>query len=141
MRFWDTSALVPLHVNEDATDRMRALLKADPTVAVWWATPVECASALARQHRAGVLGEDAYAKALKALTETLRGWRPVRPSQTVRYHAMRFVRVHGLRAADALQLGAAVEWALVETGGRAFVSLDARLRAKALLEGFTVLPE
>ena len=141
MRFWDSSALVPLHVDDSQTAGMRALLRTDSKVAVWWATPVECASALARRNREAMLSDDEYAKAFNALKWTLKGWRAIRPSQFLRYHAMRFVRIHGLKAADAIQLAAATTWALDSMGGRQFVSLDGRLRAKALLEGFTVLPE
>jgi len=61
------------------------------------------------------------------------------PDEEVRRQARRLLRVHPLRAADALQLGAAIVWA-GRYEGREFVSLDARLREAARLEGFAVLP-
>jgi len=45
--FWDSSALVPLCVRQGITPRAIALYKLYDAV-VWWATPVEIASALAR---------------------------------------------------------------------------------------------
>ncbi len=140
MKFWDASALAPLHARERRTAELQALAKSDEGIVVWWGTVVECASALARLNRRGSLTDDAYAKALEALVVTSRGWRPVTPSQDVRYDAMRFVRVHPLSAADAFQLAAAVHWAQQRPGGLDFVCLDARLRQAAAIEGFTLLP-
>ncbi len=45
--FWDTSALVPLCVRQSVTPGAIALYRVHDAV-VWWATPVEIASALAR---------------------------------------------------------------------------------------------
>ena len=67
MRFWDSSALVPLCVDEPATDAALALLAEDPEVAVWWATPVECASALARLERDGAFVPEAASDAFARL--------------------------------------------------------------------------
>jgi hypothetical protein len=47
---------------------------------------------------------------------------------------------HALRAADALQLAAALDWCDGNTRGESFVCLDDRLRGAAVLEGFRVLP-
>ena len=47
MRFWDSSGIVPLLVEEASSASMRAHLRADGDLVVWWATPVECVSALA----------------------------------------------------------------------------------------------
>jgi uncharacterized protein len=46
MKFWDASAVVPLLVAEETTDAVQALALEDSTMLVWWATQVECASAL-----------------------------------------------------------------------------------------------
>jgi hypothetical protein len=48
---------------------------------------------------------------------------------------------HPLRAADALQLAAALVWTGEAAAGEAFVCLDERLRDAARREGFEVLPE
>ena len=56
MRFWDSSALMPLLVPEARSDQLVAPMRNDPTAAVWWATPVEWASAPVRLERRGRLG-------------------------------------------------------------------------------------
>ena len=141
MRFWDSSALVPLIVREKETEVRRDIFMADRKVFVWWATPVECAAALARRHRDGVLPEARYERALSVLAGESAGWRPVAPTALVQAEAMRAVRVHPLKTGDALQLAAAIAWAEQRPAGNTVVSLDLKLRRAASLEGFTVLPE
>jgi uncharacterized protein len=140
VRYWDASALFPLLVNEPATSEARALLKSDGIVYVWWGTPVECASGLARRLREAELAPARHEEALKTLVAAMRGWKPIVPSDALRADAMRFARLHALRAGDALQLAAALHWAQRAPDGFALVSLDRRLRDAARLEGFTVLP-
>lgn len=59
MKFWEASAVVPLAVAEPSTRAMQAVVRKDPVMRICWATAVECASALARLERAGLLGEAA----------------------------------------------------------------------------------
>jgi len=47
--------------------------------------------------------------------------------------------VHPLRAADSLQLAAALSWVREEPGGASLASLDDNLRIAATKEGFTVV--
>ena len=61
------------------------------------------------------------------------------PSQRVGQAAQRLLRVHPLRAADALQLAAAVVAADGEPGSMPFVTLDDRLALAAQREGFPVV--
>jgi predicted nucleic acid-binding protein len=71
---------------------------------------------------------------------TLRaGWLEILPSHEVRGEAMRLLRVHPLRAADALQLAAALLWKGAAGEGR-FVTFDERLGLAARLEGMRVVP-
>ncbi|MFC1791802.1 hypothetical protein ACFL0I_04985 [Gemmatimonadota bacterium] len=53
--------------------------------------------------------------------------------------AVRLLRVHALRAADALQLSAALVWAGSPRGAE-LVTYDERLALAARLEGFRVVP-
>ena len=62
------------------------------------------------------------------------------PTERVRESARRFLRVHHLRAADALQLGAAFVAAEGVPSSLALVTLDSRLAEAALREGFEVVP-
>ena len=107
MRFWDTSALVPLLVHEDATRAVRAHYTADPVVIVAWTTPIECASAIARAEHEGLFTPSEATIAFARLDDLARVWREVEPSDDVRDLARRLVRVHRLRAADAVQLASA----------------------------------
>ena len=53
MRFWDTSAIVPLLVAEEMTSAALGALREDAQMYVWWGTGVECVSAIARLERRG----------------------------------------------------------------------------------------
>lgn len=140
MRFWDTSAWVPLLVAEPSTPVIEAVLKEDPDPIVWWGSAVECASALAGGVRDGRLTSDDHQTALAALRAFREFAFEVGPSEEVRGRAMRLLSVHPLRAADALQLAAALVWCRERTAGAGFVSLDDRLRSAAEKEGFDVRP-
>jgi len=139
LRFWDSSALLPLLVEEPSSDRTRALLRADHEVVVWWGTRLECTSALARLRREEVLDLDGEEIALALLRSLQDSWWEVQPSEEVRRRATRLLRVHPLKAADALQLGAALV-CFGELGGEC-VTFDERLARAARLEGLTVVPE
>ena len=138
MRFWDSSALVALCLAQPASKAARAALTTDPDLVVWWGSTVECASAIARLHLEELLTASGESAA-RALLDTLRRtWFEVQPGDSVRAQAMRLVRLHPLRAADALQLAAAIEWAGSPASG-AFVTFDERLRRAAEREGFDVV--
>lgn len=140
MRFWDSSAIVPLLVYEPTSPALHSILDADTTVAVWWATAVECNSALARREREGLLQADQVAAAQRRLRELQSGWYEVSPSQRLRDAAKRLVSTHDLRASDALQLAAALAATEDEPAALAFVCFDRRLSVAAAREGFTVIP-
>ena len=55
MKFWDTSAIVPLCVQEPTSATVQEILVEDPSIVVWWGTRIECISALMRQVREGSL--------------------------------------------------------------------------------------
>ncbi len=139
MKFWDSSALVPLLVQQPASAAVRVLVDADPAVLVWWAASLECESAIARLTRMGALdkpGAHGARSRLQALEET---WAEVEPVSMVRQVARRMIRVHPLRAADALQLAAAVAASGDSPSSLDFVTLDERLADAARLEGFPVV--
>ena len=139
MKFWDTSALVPLLVAEDATKAVTSLLTADPIVLVAWTTPVECASALARAEHDGHLSSAQASTAFARLDALAANWREVEPSNDLRDIARRLLRVHRLRAGDAIQLASASLAAERRPASLTFVTLDERLEAAAGKEGFPVV--
>ena len=139
MRVWDASAIVPLLMTESATKTLQELAAKDPAVLVWWATEVECASAIARLERDGALEAPAVTEAFERLKRLASGWHEVDPSDAVRETAVRFLRVHPLRAADALQLAAAFLAAERRPTSLELVTLDDRLAVAARKEGFAVI--
>ena len=65
-------------------------------------------------------------------------WHEVHPDRRIRALARRLVRVHPLRAADGLQLAAAITLAEDEPARIGFLSFDAKLNRAASREGFTL---
>lgn len=139
MRFWDSSALVPLLVEEASTARLLALYREDLEVVAAWTTPVECASAVARLERQGDLSSTDANEAFARLDALAPSWIEVEPRDEQREIARRLLRVHPLRAADALQLAAAVLAAERRPATLDFVTLDDRLADAARREGFRLL--
>jgi len=139
VRFWDTSALVPALLGEPRSSAVRDLLDEDPAITVWWATEVECASALGRAERQNVLDAAGVQIAFELLDRLVASWHEIGPNERLRRAARRLVRVHDLRAADALQLAAATDAAEANPESLPFVTLDSRLAGAARREGFSVL--
>ena len=139
MRFWDTSALVPLLMDQESTPEVRELLSEDPEMAAWWGTPIECASAIARLRREERLTVDQEQDLLELVRILRESWLEVLPSEEVLALTFRLLRVHSLRAADAMQLAAATVWR-GSTPRAELVTYDERLALAARLEGFRVLP-
>lgn len=138
--FWDSSALVPLLVPESRSETLTQLLSGDREMTVWWATPLECQSALQRRHREQSLTHEVVTAATERLRALVEHADSVSPTDEVRRRAGRLVATHPLRAADALQLAAALIWCEEQPHGERFVCLDMRLRDAATREGFTVRP-
>ncbi len=139
MRFWDASALAPLYVAQTRTRACRALIKQDPDAVLWWGSRLECVSAFCRLHREAALSADELDGAIRALQADMEGWREVQPSEALRREAVRLLRVHALRSADAQQLAAAVIAADHVPSRLPFVCEDRRLIEAARKEGFTII--
>ena len=139
MIFWDSSAIVPLLLAQDGSDEVRAALRNDEDMIVWWGTPVEVLSALARAERARAVGSADVDLARQALEDLGERWNEVHPSDEVRERAGAGLLRHPLRAADAFQLGAALTWARGRPRAHRFLSLDERLGEAARQEGFDVV--
>lgn len=139
MKFWDTSALAPLLVDEPSTPALRQLLARDPDVVVWMLTGVELLSVLGRLGRATPDLADLLPGLRLDAIELFKLWATVTHVEGVRRRGERLVGVHPLSAADAMQLGAA----LLASGDRPetleLVTLDRTLARAAQLEGFRVL--
>lgn len=138
MRFWDSSAIVPLVVPEASSNVVRRLYRDDPVIVAWWGTELECVSAIVRRQREGDLSGAVAHSAFDRLSVLRRSWQEVEPADELRESATRFLRIHPLRAADALQLAAAFRAAEGRPPTLPFVSLDDRLTTAARSEGFSI---
>ena len=141
MRFWDSSALVPLVCRETDSARCRSWLRADPVVLVWALTATEVVSALSHKRREDGLSARTFATAKRRLAKLESAWSEVSHYDAVRAKARRLLEVHALSAADALHLAAALIAVEDRTSDVGFVSFDRRLNEAAEKEGFQVLPE
>ena len=139
--FWDTSAIIPVLLPEPRSAVLTEALAADREVTVWWGTPVECLSAIYRRHRESPVPAPLLTEALSRLRALVEDADAVTPTDEVRRRAGRLVAAHPLRAADALQLGAALVWCEEQSHGEVFVCLDDRLREAARREGFSLAPQ
>jgi len=140
VRFWDSSAVIPLCLDQRPSAALARLAAEGAGIVVWWGTAVECGSAFARLRRSGQIDQRGEGQALDLLGGLSSRWTEVAPGRDAQRMALRLVRLHSLRAADALQLAAALLWKEGRPAGAGFVSLDRRLREAAGIEGFTPLP-
>lgn len=138
MRFWDSSAVVPLLIQQERSSRAVAWVSGDDAMVVWTLTPVEVVSALRRLVREKALSEDAARVAEVRLGDLMDRSHVVIDVEAVKSLAARLLRLHPLRASDALQLGAALHWTEGHPQGRTLYTLDSRLGRAAEREGFLV---
>jgi predicted nucleic acid-binding protein len=138
MRYWDSSALVPLCVAEPGTASARQLAR--DGIVTWSLSVVEIASAIERRTRDGALSAADRAAARTALAQLAASWTEITALAAVQERALRLVATHPLRAADAMQLAAALVAVGDRTTGHEFVCADLRLREAAAREGFVVHP-
>jgi predicted nucleic acid-binding protein len=139
MRFWDTSALIPLMLEEAESERMRQLLAEDGAIAISTITPLEIASTLWRRRHAGLLSVDQHHEAEAMFAELSARWSEVAQTSLILKTALRAVTRHPLRTLDAIQLAAAIVLC-DEPSCMTLVTLDKDLATAARAEGFTVLP-
>jgi len=139
VRFWDSSAIVPLVCREAQSGRCRSWLRADPVVLVWALAATEVSSALARKRREGALSLRLHAVAKRRLAMLEDAWNEIAQYEAVRLRARRLLETHPLSAADALHLAAALVAVEERTVGFSFVTFDNRLAEAADKEGFQVL--
>lgn len=96
-------------------------------------------SAVTRLLRDGGLTADAASTAFDRLRRLRSTWHEVQPVEELREVAVRLLRVHDLRAADALQLAAAFIGAERRPASLSLVCVDRRLVEAAEREGFSVV--
>jgi uncharacterized protein len=138
VRYWDASALVPLFIKEASTTEVESWRAADPGITTWMMTRVEVVSAVARRRREWPDLSALWSRAIRDVNEIAARWTEISDAVATRLHAERIVMDHPLRAADALQLGAALVAADGDPQSLELVTLDRRLAEAARREGFPV---
>ena len=136
MRFWDSSAIVPLLVLENSSREVQSHYVENPALLVWCLTPTELLSALHRKSREGTLDGSRLAAARQRLELLRRDWVEIQNPGRVRERAERLLAVHPLKAADSLQLAAALIAIEDRPRGFGFLTLDSTLAEAAQKEGF-----
>ena len=138
MIFFDSSALLPLFIQEEHSSEMEAIVRNDPSVVLWWGSTIECFSAFARLRRERIINPDQEQEIRGRLLDVKRYWTEIQPGDSVKALAHQLLLIHALSAADCLQLAAALLWADKLPSGHQFVCLDAKLLGAARKEGFVV---
>ncbi|HVS21497.1 MAG TPA: PIN domain-containing protein [Pyrinomonadaceae bacterium] len=137
--FWDTSGLIPLLCFQPQSAKSRQAARVYSRQVVWWATIVEAVGSLSRGLRRGHLSRVETNQAFARLEYMRRHWNEQQPNDHLREQAQRLLRTHDLRAADAMQLAAALAWCSHRPRGRCFIGADNKLSEAAEAEGFTVI--
>jgi len=138
MRFWDSSALVPLIVEEDRSPACRTLYRASPAVVVWAFTRTEILSSLHRKERTRDIAAKELKSAIRRLDLLTLKWREIDAVGLVKDRAERLMAAHPLHAVDSLQLGAALIAIEDRPRKHFFVTCDDALAIAAGREGFSV---
>jgi predicted nucleic acid-binding protein len=128
-----------LLVQQKHTEHAQEIYAHDSELLVWWGTAIECESALSRLEREALLTPDLSDRARERLSYLSTAWHEVQPSERVRSTALRLLRVHKLRAADALQLAAAIQSSMDSPASLGFFSFDDHLNTAARKEGFKMV--
>ena len=141
MKFWDSSAIVPLLVEEKETDYCLKTLSDDQEMLIWCLSKVEIVSALCRRDRDGTISDGCFQKAKRRLNDRIERVYEIRAINHVRQRALRLLEVHPMRAADACQLASALVATQEDPGRLAIICFDQRLKKSAVKEGFFVNPD
>lgn len=135
MRYWDSSALVPLVIDESSSALTRRWLNEDKDVVTWIWTRTEIISAIERRVRQGLLSHAQRRIAVDSLDAFASEWNEVNEVLAVRSRANALLGRHPLRAAGAGQLAAAVLTRSQLASELEFASLDEKLSMAAEREG------
>lgn len=139
MKFWDTSALVPLITKEERTPDCQRIIGTDRNVAVSFITPLELTSTIWKRGRRWI-DQAAFRRSLFKIAEFESNWTNVDDAEDILKLARQLITLYVLRSSDAIQLAAALHLVDDHPEDLPFVSLDNDLRRAARSEGFAVLP-
>ena len=140
MTYWDASALVALYIEQPRSFEVLPLAADGVRVTTWTLTEIEIRSALARLERESLMEPSSLKQASDKAAAHWTTFDVIAILDPVKVRARRMINVHSLKAANAVQLAAALTAVQDSPTGQTFVTLDARLATAARREGFTILP-
>ena len=129
---------MPLCVQELATPGAASRLR-DFVPVTWWGTLVEVQGAICRLHREKAINDIGKKTATLRLEALRNGWREISPSDELREVAFGVLDDFPLKAADSLQVAAALIWCDERPARRNFVCADYTLSNAAKSIGFSVI--
>lgn len=141
MRFWDSSAIIPLLVLEEQTEYCVNAFKADNEIMVWTMSKIEVFSALCRRIRENALNLESFESANRRMNDLFDIAFDIVSISKVKQRALRLLQVHPLKAADALQLASVLVATQEDTSKVSIMCFDEILKQAARREGFTVNPD
>jgi len=136
--YWDSTALVALFVNQQGTKAALDRFAEDPLLVTAWHAVPECASAFCRLRREGHITETELQQLLRELDRQAAHWCIITPGQRLERLTLRLLRVHPLRAMDAIHLAAACLARTDDEPEALFFTFDTRLAEAASKEGFRI---
>jgi predicted nucleic acid-binding protein len=138
--FLDSSALVKGYRNEAGTRRVSDLLRGADPLLIAQLAHLEVSSAIVRRAHESQASAATVQQSLDELDrEVTSSLEVIRINDALMYNAILLTRTHRLRAADAMQLAAAlIARDRVEGQELIFVSADEELNAAAMAEGLRV---
>lgn len=136
MKYWDSSALVTLFVEQPCSAKYAALYEREGQVITAWHSVAECASAFCRLRREELLTEAQLTELLTHLQTQAENWYILASGNRLEKLTLRMLRIHPLRAMDAIHLAAACLVRGDELAPMGFFTEDARLTEAAAKEGF-----
>lgn len=137
--FFDTSAIVPLCVAQQSSQKARQVYRGFTRQVVAWTALIEASGAIYRAVRLGGLTELNAKRAFGRLAQFEKRWTEIIASDRVRHTAITMLSSYDLRAADAVQLASALVWCKDKPRNRSFVCFDQKLAIAARAVGFTQL--
>lgn len=133
--YFDTSALIPIIIDEPSTAVCQRLWNEASRVLSVRLLFAEACAALARAHRMGRLDEDQLDEAVEALDEIVAELDCVEVTNDLVRSAGALARTHGLRGYDAVHLAAGTN---VADDDVVFVTGDSNLAAAAKALGIAI---
>ena len=138
MAFWDSSAIVPLCVNQKNSQLARNLWRQFDENFVCRECVIEVSSAFARLEREGKITESGRLKLESRLKFVEKEWIEIESTFRIVEIGRTFPALYGLKAMDSLQLATALVWCKEFPKNKNFVAADGKLLQAAEAAGSTI---